>query len=126
MNRRTIDYLCAFVLLVMAGFLGATVWKRLSVQPKQGVIEYSAARHSGFSSRRGYVPTSLVSSGELRCANLMWFDLDMEASYAVNKHVSVFLIGENLTDKRYLGSFFAGGQLAAPFQLFGGVRLALF
>jgi outer membrane receptor protein involved in Fe transport len=54
------------------------------------------------------------------------FVLDLSAAYAINRHVEVFLIGENLTDRQYLGTFFGGGQLAAPFQMFGGVRLAAF
>jgi outer membrane receptor protein involved in Fe transport len=54
------------------------------------------------------------------------FVLDLSVSYAVNRHVEVFLLGENLTDKQYLASFFGGGQLAAPLQIFDGVRLAAF
>jgi outer membrane receptor protein involved in Fe transport len=54
------------------------------------------------------------------------FVLDLYAAYRVNKHLEVFLLGENLTDRQYLGTFFGGGQLAAPFQIFGGIRLAAF
>jgi outer membrane receptor protein involved in Fe transport len=54
------------------------------------------------------------------------FVLDLSVSYAVNRHVEVFLLGENLTDKQYVASFFGGGQLAAPLQIFGGVRVAAF
>ena len=54
------------------------------------------------------------------------FVLDLYASYAINKHVEIFLLGQNLTDRQYLSTFFGGGQLAAPFQIFGGVRLAAF
>jgi outer membrane cobalamin receptor len=54
------------------------------------------------------------------------FVLDLYASCRVNQHVEVFLLGENLPDRQYLGTFFDGGQLAAPFQIFGGVRLAAF
>jgi outer membrane receptor protein involved in Fe transport len=54
------------------------------------------------------------------------FVLDLYASYAINKHVEIFLLGQNLTDRQYLSTFFGGGQLAAPFQMFGGVRLAAF
>lgn len=54
------------------------------------------------------------------------FILDVSASYAVNQYLTVFLIGENLTDRTYVASRRDGPQLAAPFQMFGGVRLTAF
>lgn len=36
MNRRSVYYICGFVLIVIAGLLGAAFWARLSVWPRQG------------------------------------------------------------------------------------------
>jgi outer membrane receptor protein involved in Fe transport len=54
------------------------------------------------------------------------FILDVSASYQFNHYVTVFLIGENVTDLTYVASRRDGPQLAPPFQMFGGLRVTIF
>jgi outer membrane receptor protein involved in Fe transport len=51
---------------------------------------------------------------------------DVSASYAINNHVDVFFIGENILDREYAASNFGGVTFrGSPLQVFGGVRFKL-
>ena len=52
--------------------------------------------------------------------------IDASASYPVTRHLTVFLLANNLFDEDYVVDAFGGlGLRGAPRQIFGGVRVAL-
>ena len=51
------------------------------------------------------------------------FILDLYGSYPIYKHISMFVIGENILNDTYLASNFGGTNwIGAPRQFFGGVN----
>jgi len=50
--------------------------------------------------------------------------LDASASYPLWTHAEVFVIGQNLTNTKYVASTAGGTHLGAPFQIFGGLTVS--